>query len=162
MARISEQASGGRNVLAFLDMLAYSEGTDNGRQPTKDEGYDVLVGGQLFSDYSKHPNKLVHLNASLSSTAAGRYQILARFWRVYQQRLHLPDFGPVSQDLYAINQLKEQGAYGRIQAGEFEKAVLRVKNIWASLPGAGYNQHEQSMDVLRDVYLKAGGTIAGA
>ena len=30
---------------AFLDMIAYSEGTDNGRQPTKDRGYDVIVGG---------------------------------------------------------------------------------------------------------------------
>lgn len=161
MARISEQDAGGRNVLAFLDMLAYSEGTDNGRQPTNDDGYDVLVGGQLFSGYAQHPNRLVRLSSTLSSTAAGRYQILNRFWKIYQPRLTLPDFGPISQDLYAINQLKEQGAYGRIQAGEFEKAVLRVKNIWASLPGAGYNQHEQKMDTLRDVYLRAGGTILG-
>ena len=29
---------------AFLDMLAWSEGTDNGRQKT-DHGYDVIVGG---------------------------------------------------------------------------------------------------------------------
>lgn len=162
MARLSEKEAGGRNVLAFLDMLAYSEGTDNGRQPTKAAGYDVLVGGQLFSDYSRHPNKLVRLNSNLASTAAGRYQILHRYWKVYQPRLKLPDFGPISQDLYAINQLKEQGAYGRIRAGEFEKTVLRVKNIWASLPGAGYGQHEQKMDVLRDVYLRAGGTLAGA
>jgi len=31
MARISENEAGGRNVLAFLDMLAVSEGTDDGR-----------------------------------------------------------------------------------------------------------------------------------
>lgn len=160
MARITEQQAGGRNVLALLDTIAYAEGTDNGRQETKDDGYDVLVGGKLFADYSKHPNVLVKLNAKLSSTAAGRYQILNRFWKHYQKQLSLPDFGPESQDLYAIQQFKERGALGRIQAGEFEKAIIRISNIWASLPGAGYGQHEYSMDALRDVYMRAGGTLA--
>ena len=39
---------------AFLDMLAWSEGTDNGRQKTRNHGYDVIVGGELFTDYSSH------------------------------------------------------------------------------------------------------------
>ena len=29
---------------AFLDMLAWSEGIDNGRQKTRNHGYDVIVG----------------------------------------------------------------------------------------------------------------------
>ena len=33
-------------------MLAWSEGTDNGRQKTRNHGYDVIVGGELFTDYS--------------------------------------------------------------------------------------------------------------
>ena len=32
---------------AFLDMLAV-EGTDNGRQKTRNHGYDVIVGGELL------------------------------------------------------------------------------------------------------------------
>ena len=36
-------------------MLAWSEGTDNGRQETRNHGYDVIVGGELFTDYSDHP-----------------------------------------------------------------------------------------------------------
>ena len=44
---------------AFLDMLAWSEGTDNGRQKTRNHGYDVIVGGELFTDYSDHPRKLI-------------------------------------------------------------------------------------------------------
>ena len=28
---------------AFLDMLAWSEGIDNGRQKTRNHGYDVIV-----------------------------------------------------------------------------------------------------------------------
>ena len=49
---------------AFLDMLlAWSEGTDNGRQKTRNHGYDVIVGGELFTDYSASPSgKLVTLN----------------------------------------------------------------------------------------------------
>ena len=56
---------------AFLDMLAWSEGTDNGRQKTRNHGYDVIVG-ELFTDYSDHPRKLVTLNPKLKSTGAGR------------------------------------------------------------------------------------------
>ena len=35
-------------------MLAWSEGTDNGRQKTRNHGYDIIVGGELFTDYSDH------------------------------------------------------------------------------------------------------------
>ena len=42
---------------AFLDMLAWSEG-NNGRQKTRNHGYDVIVG-LTVTDYSDHPRKLV-------------------------------------------------------------------------------------------------------
>ena len=51
-------------------MLAWSEGTDNGRQKTRNHGYDVIVGGELFTDYSDHPRKLVTLNPKPESTGA--------------------------------------------------------------------------------------------
>ena len=44
---------------AFLDMLAWSEGTDNGRQKTRNHGYDVIVGGELFTDYLDHPPQIL-------------------------------------------------------------------------------------------------------
>ena len=59
---------------AFLDM-SWSEGTEHGRQKTRNHGYDVIVGGELFTDYSDH-RKLVTLNPKLKSTGAGRYQLL--------------------------------------------------------------------------------------
>ena len=34
---------------AFLDMLVWSEGIDNGRSETRNHGYDVIVGGELFT-----------------------------------------------------------------------------------------------------------------
>ena len=40
------------NVRRSSDMLAWSEGIfDNGRQKTRNHGYDVIVGGELFTDY---------------------------------------------------------------------------------------------------------------
>lgn len=92
---------------AFLDMVAWSEGTDNGRQPTRNHGYDVIVGGELFTDYSDHPRKLVTLNSKLKSTAAGRYQLLSRWWDAYRKQLGLKDFSPKSQDAVALQQIKE-------------------------------------------------------
>ena len=40
---------------AFLDGAGVVGGTDNGRQKTRNHGYDVIVGGELFTDYSDHP-----------------------------------------------------------------------------------------------------------
>jgi len=75
-----------KNMRAFLDMIAYSEGTDKAGQPTKDRGYDVLVGGGLFAGYADHPRKAIKLpRLGISSTAAGRYQILARYYDVYKK-----------------------------------------------------------------------------
>ena len=65
---------------AFLDMLAWSEELITDVQKTRNHGYDVIVGGELFTDYSDHPRKLVTLNPKLKSTGAGRYQLLSRWW----------------------------------------------------------------------------------
>jgi len=160
MAIITLEQAGHRNLIAFLDMLAHSEGTDNGRQPTNCNGYDVLVGGQLFTSFADHPRILVKLSRTLSSTAAGRYQLLGRYWDHYKKQLGLRDFSPLSQDLVAIQQIKEQKALTPIFNGDFAKAVLLTRNIWASLPGAGYGQHENKITDLAAVYELKGGVLA--
>lgn len=158
MPQITPEAAGGANVCALLDMIAWSEGTDNNVQPTKDRGYDVLVGGALFTDYSRHPNTLVTLSPTLASTAAGRYQILYRYWKTYQKEMDLPDFGPLSQDLYAINQFRERKALTLIQDGRFQATVTALNRIWASLPGSPYNQRTHTMDECLGIYVMHGGT----
>lgn len=150
------------NEKAFLDMIAYSEGTDNGKQPTKDHGYDVLVGGGNFSSYADHPRQLVTLRAGLASTAAGRYQLLSRYFDAYKKQLGLKDFSPASQDEIALQQIKECGALLDVEDGRFDDAVRKCAHIWASLPSAGYGQHENSMVSLKTAYIKAGGTITNA
>ena len=114
MSEISDDEAG-KNVCAFLDMLAFSEGTDHPRQKTNDRGYDVIVGGELFSSYKDHPRKLVTLNKlGIKSTAAGRYQLLSRYWNHYRDLLKLSDFGPYSQDCVAIRrQSASAGTFGR-------------------------------------------------
>lgn len=149
---------------AFLDMIAYSEGTDNGRQPTKDRGYDVIVGGKLFSDYSKHPGVYVKLNAKLTSSAAGRYQVLEKFAKHYMKQLGLPDFGPVSQDKIALQLIRECKALDDIDEGRIHQAIYKCRSRWASFPpppGAGklYNQRAESIDKMLDIFKKAGGVV---
>ena len=44
---------------AFLDMLAWSGGTDNGRQKTRNHGYDVIVGGG-YLQLLRSPSQTCH------------------------------------------------------------------------------------------------------
>ena len=142
---------------AFLDMLAWSEGTDNGRRKTRNHGYDVIVGGELFTDYLITPRKLVTLNPKLKSTGAGRYQLLP-VGGVYRKQLGLKDFSPKSQDAVAL-QIKERGALPMIDRGDIRQAIDRCSNIWASLPGAGYVLPEHKADSLIAKFKEAGGTV---
>ena len=48
-----------------------------------------VIVGELFTDYSDHPRKLVTLNPKLKSTGAGRYQLLSRWWDAYRKQLGL-------------------------------------------------------------------------
>ena len=139
-------------------MLAWSEGTDNGRQKTRNHGYDVIVGGELFTDYSDHPRKLV----TLSKTQINRRRTLPasfRWWDAYRKQLGLKDFSPKSQDAVALQQIKERGALPMIDRGDIRQAIDRCSNIWASLPGAGYGQFEHKADNLIAKFKEAGGTV---
>lgn len=152
MPRISSAEAGGPNVLAFLDMLAWSEGTSTIK--SSDDGYNVLVGGTLFDDYSQHPRVLVPLpRYGISSTAAGRYQFLARTWDAIVKNYGFKGrFIPEAQDLAAIKLLKECGALPLIIAGRISEAISKAAPIWASLPGAGYGQREHKLAALLEIY----------
>lgn len=148
------------NLVAFLDTIAYSEGTDKPGQPTKDRGYDVLVGGGLFTGYADHPRKLIDLpRLGIKSTAAGRYQILARYYDVYKAQLGLRDFSPANQDKIAVQLIRECKALDDIDTGRIADALHKCRSRWASLPGAGYGQHEHKVDTLIAVFKRRGGII---
>ena len=78
-------------------------GTDNGRQKTRNHGYDVIVGGELFTDYSDHPRK--HTSASNSNQQAPD---ATSFFPVggMPQAAWPEDFSPKSQDAVACSRLR--------------------------------------------------------
>lgn len=153
-----------QNRKAFLDMIAFSElGKDLLR--VSDNGYKVIVGSTakkpiLFYSYADHPRKIVWINSKLSSSAAGRYQIKEDIFDAYKKQLGLKDFGHDAQDAIALQLLKECKALEDIDAGRFSQAVKKCRSRWASLPGAGYGQHENSLDKLKKAYADAGGNFA--
>jgi muramidase (phage lysozyme) len=148
---------------AFLDTIAYSEGTSTS-PITRNNGYDVIVSGvkgpSIFTDYADHPfahggHVLVRLGPPLLiSTAAGRYQVLARYFEAYKAQLHLPDFSPASQDAVAIQQMKERGAVALVETGNAGSAILACAPIWASFPGNAYGQGGKSIEDLLAQYQK--------
>lgn len=151
---------GDRNARAFLDMIAAAEGTAG--QP--DGGYRTLFGYGTFDSYSDHPRVRVPFGNTYS-TAAGRYQILARTWDGLVSKLGrgaLPDFGPDNQDRAALELIRERGALNDVRAGRVAAAVGKVAKVWASLPGANYaGQGMRSDDFIITAYRNAGGTITG-
>lgn len=153
-----------RNINAFLDMVAWAElGQDIINQ--SDNGYNVLAGSLpdmviTFSSYYRHPGILVDMDGrpgGLESTAAGRYQVLSWIWRAYDSSLGLGDFSPKSQDRIARQLIKECRATRDIEGGDIVTAIHKCRSRWASLPGAGYGQHECKIDDLVYVYQQAGG-----
>ena len=141
-------------LTAFLSLIGWAEGAD----------YNTIVNGvdgpATFTDFSDHPfapqfNRppvIVRRSPLLESTAAGRYQLLYRYWPIYRAQLGLADYSPASQDAIAIEQIKERGGIALIGTGDIEGAIKACSNIWASLPGNNYGQGGKSMDALLEKF----------
>ena len=56
--------------------------------------------------------------------------------------------------------IREQYALADVYAGRFDVAVEKCSNIWASLPGNLYGQHQNALVDLRQAFTDAGGVIA--
>lgn len=158
MCRIPVAEAGGANVCAFLDTIAVSE-LGARLIALSDDGYNVLVGStaehpHLFQSYADHPRQLIALpKLGIKSSAAGRYQFLERTWDGLGPTLGgRVAFDPINQDRGCIALLRECRAYPQIVAGNIESAIHQARGIWASLPGAGYGQHENRMSDLLDVF----------
>lgn len=157
------------NRTAFLSMIGWSEGTRTS-PATKCDGYDVIVTGmdgkpEVFTDFRDHPfasgrkSKVIN-SKGLTSNASGRYQIMLKDWPHYKKMLALPDFSPASQDLYAIQIIRERSALPLIDGGNIVLAIQRCSNLWASFPGAGYAQPEHKIERLISAFVAAGGKVA--
>jgi muramidase (phage lysozyme) len=129
------------NVRSFLDMISAAEGT------TK-HGYNTLFGGGKFDNLQDHPRQLFDFTETTGkknkTSAAGRYQFLSNTWDEQAKKLGLPDFSEQSQDLAAINLLRERGILPDVLQGNWDTAVKKSGPIWASLPSSPYPQPRQS------------------
>ena len=124
-------------------------------------GYDVIVGGELFTDYSDHPRKRITLNPKLKSTG-WTLQLLSRWWDAYRKSsLAWKTSLRKVRTLWHCSRLRSVAM--ALPTGQMwwsiRQAIDRCNNIWASLPGAGYQfsmiawlqnskkRAEQSIDV---------------
>lgn len=139
--------------------------------------YDVLYGGGTFTSYADHPwaglyawdgRQAVQVkgadwsavpiirtgaNKGQHSTAAGRYQIMARTFTELKARLGTSDFAPDTQDRMAYELLAQCGALALYNAGDYPGAIARAARVWTSLPtsttGEASGTMAQALDELR-------------
>lgn len=119
---------------AFLDLISYTEGA----------GYNTMFTGKTFSDFSRHPHKVI-CSGRLCSSAAGRYQFLDRTWDSLARSKGFKDFKPETQDLAGIELIRNRGALEDVKAGRIESAILKCNKEWASFPGSPYGQPTKKM-----------------
>lgn len=112
----------------FEDAIFHKRCTSNAANPI------------LFDDYSKHPQQRQSITlrgAIIRSDAAGRYQFMGRYWPHYKLQLNLPDFGPESQDRWAVQLMKECRVLDDVETGHLTRAVARCASRWASFEARG-------------------------
>jgi len=114
-------------VRAFLDTLAYAEGTG--------WHYNYIYSFATFEHYGEHPARRI-CSGGLCSTAAGRYQFLSKTWAGLAADLGLTDFSPPSQDKACLEIIRREGAYGLVLGSDnfdnFSAALSKLNRIWAS------------------------------
>ena len=151
-------------VRAFLRMLRVGEGTEG------PEGYERLYGGQSFikdyhRDFSDHPKIYItreHNGKSITSSAAGAYQIMGYNWfpeegQTYRRLAKVKDFSPISQDRYIVAIMKyKRNCLDDVKNADLERAIFthHANNEWASLPGDQYGQGGVNMRSVKEHFEK--------
>lgn len=142
------------NVRAFLKAIRLGEGTLDER------GYNRIVGGEEFEDFSQHPRQRIYIpRYKVYSTAAGAYQIIWPTWETLQTRYDFPDFSPQCQDEAAVALIDGRHALWDVKQGKLLVAVDKCALEWASLPGSTAGQRTEKFENVKAVYLDNGGTI---
>ena len=102
---------------AFLDMLAWSEGIDNGRQKTRNHGYDVITGGELFTDYLPTPPSQTGRQTQNSIQRRRTLPASSRWWMSPVAKAGLKVLSESRDAWHFSQQIKERGALPRLIAG---------------------------------------------
>ena len=140
---------------ALLEVIKYAEGTQGPKS------YTTLFGGGQFTDLRRHPNRVISSDSGYRSTAAGAYQFKTPTWDEVSEKLGLKDFGPLSQDLAALERARKRlmslgGLSYLQQKGLTREALAALSPEWASLPTlegrSYYGQPVKSASELQKVY----------
>jgi muramidase (phage lysozyme) len=166
-----------KNVRAALEMISRSEGTNGDYSlmvfgtVIKSALYPSLIGKKnvRIPKLDRYPNILVKVNdKGLNSSAAGKYQIIQKTYLGAAASMGLTDFSPNTQDLIAVELIRNRGAIPYITKGDIKGALTKttLNKEWASLAGAGYGQHENSLEKLLgwfyDYAKENPGTVGGS
>lgn len=147
VAKTSIRALFSGNMRAFLDVIAFAEGTV--------DRYDYIFSFATFSSFAGHPRRLI-CSGGYCSDAAGRYQIKSDTWDAVRRELGLTDFSPTSQDRAAVQLIKWRGGYDDVERidgpNSFSDALYTVRYEWASLPHSPYGQPTKSVGALWEKY----------
>lgn len=135
-----EQALQNPNMRKMLDLIANTEGVKH--------GYNTLFGNERINNLSQHPNIKKEFRQTDGktnvTTAAGRYQFLNGTWNSLARRYKLNDFSPRNQDLGAVALIAGRGALNDVLKGNYQAAVRKLGEEWASLPSSPYAQGKRS------------------
>ena len=140
----------------WLDLIAYAEGTDRAR---KGAGYDVMFGGGRFTDFSRHPDKVITTPSfPRGSAAAGRYQFMPGTYAGVARQLGLKDFSPSAQDQAALELIERRGVNPYVDRPT-PQTVAKLAPEWASLPTLqGKSYHGQPVKSFAELQKFLGST----
>lgn len=145
-----------QRVRRFLDAIGSAEGTDT-------HGYNTAFGGGKLESLADHPRQLHDFTQTdgkaNKTSAAGRYQFLQSTWDDVAKSLNLPDFGPESQDIAAVELLRRNGALPAVLADDYDTAIKKSGSTWASLPSSPYAQPKRSPGFMAAALDKAAQAI---
>ena len=117
---------------AFLDMLAWSEWTDNGRQENQKSWLWRHCRRRAIYRLLRSPSQTCHAKPKLKSTGAGRYQLLSCWcgmptassftWKTSLRKV---------RTLWYCSRLRSVALLPMIDRGDIRQAIDRCSNIWA-------------------------------
>jgi muramidase (phage lysozyme) len=143
------------NVRRYLDVIAQAEGTASHADP-----YRVGFGGSTIADLARHPGIAKRFKQTDGktnrTTAAGKYQFLARTWNDVAGKLGLNDFSPRAQDLGAMELMRRSGSLDDVLRGDYAQAIHKDGRTWASLPSSPYAQPKRSQGFIDSALQRDG------
>lgn len=151
-------------IRALMRTISASEAQDSAP-------YNLLYGGQYFSNLSRHPNQCIAIVSGPyqgeCSTAAGRYQFLTSTWLEKAQKYHRKhsrllngnsySFEPQLQDEVVYAWLNDHHAWGvdianLLEQGKLAQVLQLLSGTWTSL---GYGTENNSITpLLSQIYRK--------